>query len=80
MSAHFHSEYVRDAGWRRIVSLALHNVGTVHAGRCNFEEHFTRSRRWPWNFGNAHGTRIALAVDHDRPHALFSYIHTLSLS
>jgi hypothetical protein len=62
------------------MSLALHNVGTVHTGGCDFDEHFARSRRWPWNLGNAHGTRIALALDHDRPHALFSYIHTLNLS
>jgi hypothetical protein len=54
------------------MSFALHNVGTVHTGGCDFDEHFARSRRWPRNLGNAHGTRIALALDHDRPHALFA--------
>jgi hypothetical protein len=62
------------------MSLALHNIGTVHTGSCDPDEYLAGPGQRPWDFGNAHRTRIAGTWDHDRPHTLFSHIHIRSLS
>jgi hypothetical protein len=61
------------------MSLALHDVGAVHSGSRDFDQDFSRPGRRSWNFGYAHRSCIARALDHDRPHALFSNIHIVSL-
>ena len=62
------------------MSLALHNVGTVHAGGYNLNDTLAGPGQRPRDLGNAHRAFIAGTLDHDRPHALFSHIHMLSLS
>jgi hypothetical protein len=79
VSAHLHPQDVGDTGRRRVMSLALHDVGAVHAGGCHLDEHFVRPGRRAREFSNAHRSGFAWPLDHDRPHALFSDIHTVSL-
>ncbi len=56
---------------RRIIPLALKNVGPVDACRCNFDHDFARARLRHGNFAKLQNLRAPFALDDNGFHGLW---------
>ena len=73
LTGHLQPQDWRSTGRRRIETHTLHNIRAVDAGGRHFDQHFIRSRLWPFALGDLHDFRSTVFRQIDVTHKSLNF-------